>query len=217
MTWWLHWGFLVAEVFLPLLLCILPQLWIFQSFRIWSCTLLITWTKQRLCLSPAGSYCPSSPMHCLGWKFPSDLFALPSDTGVYSGCPVTAHLALGFATTFLLLGQQLSCQWSYVGLLKTQPSCGYNRWLIPISQVVACPLYLMIVTISRGNSEAKGSCFLLPLYLSAQTIPCCMNVMGFLTNNILKLFWFFNLFSWWFMIFPVANAMENQISTSPYS
>lgn len=121
--WWLPWGFLVAEAFLPLhqclLLYILPWLWISQSFRIHSCTLLITRTKQRLCLGPAGSFCPSSPMDCLGRKFPSDLHALPSDTGVYSGCPLTAHLALGFWTIFLLLGQQLSCQWSYAGLPKT--------------------------------------------------------------------------------------------------
>lgn len=137
-----HAGFLAVGllVLAPLHLALTE----FSSSRICFCTLLITWIKQRLCLSPAGSFCPSSPMDCLGWKFPSDLLALPSDMGVCWGCPVTAHLALGFLITFLLLGQQLSCQWSYAGLPKTQPGCGFNCWLIPASQVLPCPLYLKI-------------------------------------------------------------------------
>lgn len=142
-------------------------------------------------MSPAGSFCPSSPMGCLGWKFPSDLLTLPSDIGVYSGCPVTAHLALGFLTTFLLLGQQIYCQWSYAGLPKTQPDCVFSCWLIPASQAVACPLCLVIVTLSRGNSEDKGSCFLLPFCLSAQMYEC--DGFSYLCNLgilSLTLFWF---------------------------
>lgn len=217
MAWWLHWGFLVAEVFLPLLPYILPQLWIFQSSRICSCTLLITWTKQRL-FEPCRVLLPKFPHGLLGVEISIWPACLPSDTGIDSGYPVTAHLALGLLTTFLLLGQQLPCQWSCAGLLKTRPGCGFNCWLIPASQAVACHLYLIIVTFSRGNSEAKFSCFLLSLSLSAQR---CMNVMGFLTNHLLWLFWvwhYFGLYSWgssW--SFPVANAMESQISTSPYS
>lgn len=144
--------------------------------------------KAEVVFEPCRVLLLSSPMDCLGWKFPSDLLALPSDTGVYSGCPITAHLALGFLTTFIWLGQQLSCQWSYADLLKAQPGCGFSRWLIPASQAVACPLYLIIATFSRGNSEAKVSCFLLPLCLSAQRVFLLIIYFGTLGFDIILVY-----------------------------
>lgn len=132
------------------------------------------WIKQRLYLSPARSFCPSSPMDCLGWKFPPDCLPCPQIRDFTQAAQLLLIFAFGFLLTFFLLGQQLSHQWNCAGLPKTQPGCSFNCWLILASQVVPCPLYLKIVTLSREIQRKKGSCFLLPLCLSAQIIPCCI-------------------------------------------
>lgn len=72
----------------------------------------------------------------------------------------------------------------------------------------------------RGNSEGKVSCLMLPLWLSAQTIPCWMSVMDFLNYHLLwpfRVWGYFRLFSWrgyWPLL--VANAVESYSSTLPF-